>query len=144
MSLARITADLWKVRAQLDAGFKLADSGRPEGRELTPVHRDKLQTKRAVLEKKKEEIMREKKAMKMERNKLCEIEPLRDDRGACDEKPARKRIRVVSKYPDIVQRTIAEVLAECNELDTTLWHLRHLISDGTAKAKVKEELDFGF
>ena len=51
---------------------------------------------------------------------------------------------MVSKYPDIVQRTIAEVLAESHELDTTLWHLRHLISDGTAKAKVKEELDFGF
>ncbi len=84
------------------------------------------------------------KYQKMERNELCEIEPLRDDRGACDEKTARKRIRLVSKYPDIVQRTIAEVLAECNELDTTLWHLRHLISDGTAKAKVKEELDFGF
>jgi hypothetical protein len=112
---------------------------------------------RPVLEKKKEDIMRDKKdqrkntqkeeleqkgnkyqkAMKMERNELCEIEPMRDDRGACDEKPARKRIRLVSKYPDIVQRTIAEVLAESNELDTTLWHLRHLISDGTTKVKVR-------
>ena len=68
---------------------------------------------------------------------------MRDDRGG-DGKPARKRLRLVSKYPDIVQRTIAEVLAERNDMDTTLWHLRHLISDGVTKVKVKEELGFGF
>ena len=38
---------------------------------------------------------------------------------------------------------VAEVLAERDELDASLWHLRHLISGDTAH-DVKKEHDFGW
>ena len=135
MSLAAILRDLYKCRVQLEAGFKLAPNGRTEGRALDQHDRSKLQTKKEALEEKKTELMR----VQNESRVLREIKPVSEVHG-CDGQPVRKRrrIRLISKHPDIVQRTIKEISAERTELDTTLWHLRHLIfSDGTAnKAEV--------
>ena len=143
VTIISIQKALHKFRAQANAGRKLTSKGRTDGKELTPIELGVIRTRIEALEKKKEELLCEKKEKKKEeRIELGEIKPLRDDRGG-DGKPARKRLRVVSRYPDIVQRTIAEVVAERNDMDTTLWHLRHLISDGVTKGEVEEELGSG-